>query len=160
MTMAQLQQSILARLIRGESPLLVAQQMQLTEKQLTQVMKDANAIQVDFLKQEASTYQQMQIARLETMYNFAIERAFADYDMGETSHKGHLGWFDAAHRIINSLTTIIKPYLNQETTKTGDFFITVINGTVAFEKAKHLSHLVGKSMFEVIEGRSDVVESE
>lgn len=158
--MAQLQQSILARLIRGESPLLVAQDMGLSEKQLTDVLREANQIQVEFLKQDAATYQQMNIARLETMYNFAIERAFATHGSGSEATIGHLGWFDAAHRIINSLTTIIKPYLTQETQKAGDLFVTIINGTAAFEKAKHLSHMVGKSMFEVIEGRGDIVDSE
>ncbi len=160
LTLAQFQDQILKQLIAGASPLQVAQAMSLTERQMTEALKEAFAIQTEFMKESAATYQQIIVSRHEYMYNFAIEQAMSSYEEetfggSKKMVRGHLGWFDAAHKTLLALSNILKPHLTETVQPIGDIHITMIGGTVAFEKAKHLSALVGKELFDVIEGRLD-----
>lgn len=151
--------SILERIVAGESILTVAQDLSLSESQVTATLKDSLALSTEFMREQAALYQQILVQRYESLYAFAIERAMEtteefsgkkDEDGNPIMNKvtGNLGWFEAAKKIIDSMQNLLKPYLGQEK-KSGDTInITILSGTPMAEKARMILGMADMDPFD------------
>lgn len=122
LTLLQKKNTILERLLGGESALSLAQELGLTEKEVYGILKEGLAVQTEFMRENASSVQMMIYQRHEQLYQIAIANMsyveMKDVKDGDeinqmAVHKTDINWFREARAQLNEISKLILPFLKE-----------------------------------------------
>jgi hypothetical protein len=142
------QAEILQRVLEGEDPLLVAQDLHMAEKEVTTALEEALRVKNEFYQGNAQAYQTLIITRYEEAYRDARENAYSG-DEGPSIH-----WFRVMLDVLDKIQKVIAPFLDEKKGNTVNIINpTILMGDDLHERGKRLSDWKDKNINDLIQGQ-------
>lgn len=151
---------ILDRILQGENPLAVAQELEMAEREVTKALTEALEVKTEFYIKNAQSYQTLIIQRLEEAYRFARGFAYGGHEVEDADGNARIEppsihWFREMRGVLNDLQKLLAPHLEAKQQNTINLINpTILMGDPLAQRGAALSGWKDKDVTYLIEGQA------